>query len=77
MPSLNQVKRKKEMNKISSENQTFLRRLQDQAPTYSVQRWEEDFKKNLYLRHNLMQVAAYDDQVRVNQFGSVEHTDQF
>ena len=54
MPSLNQVKRKKELIKISNENQIILKRLQGQAPTYSVNKWEKDFRKNLYLRQNLL-----------------------
>lgn len=76
MPSLNHVKRKKELIKISNENQIILKRLQGQAPTYSVNKWENDFRKNLYLRQNLLQTPPiFEEQNRVTQYGSIEPTD--
>jgi hypothetical protein len=43
--SLNSEVRKKEMLKITIENQAILKRLQDKTSNYSVQRWEDDFKE--------------------------------
>ena len=76
MPSLNHVKRKKELMKISNENQVILKRLQNQAPTYSVNKWENDFRRNLYLRQNLLQTPPiFEEQNRVTQYGSLEPTE--
>lgn len=38
--SLNREQRKKELMKITVENQAFLRRLQDKQPIYNVSQWE-------------------------------------
>ena len=43
--SLNSEVRKKELMKITIENQLILRRLQDKTSNYSVYKWEEDFKE--------------------------------
>jgi Hemingway/CFA97 len=43
--SLNSEVRKKELMKITIENQHILRRLQEKTSNYSVQRWEEDFRE--------------------------------
>lgn len=41
--------------RITVENQAILRRLQDKAPTYSVTKWEEDFKVMEKLKENMME----------------------
>lgn len=40
--SLNRDARKRELLKITMENQAILRRLQDQQPSYNVMKWEEE-----------------------------------
>ena len=42
--SLNRVQRKKELMKITVENQAILKRLQEKQPTYSVTKWMTDFQ---------------------------------
>ena len=42
--SLNREKRKRDLMKITIENQAILKRLQDKQPTYSVTNWEDEFK---------------------------------
>jgi len=39
-PSLNRDQRKKELLRITLENQAILKRLQEKQPTYSVTQWE-------------------------------------
>lgn len=51
--SLNRERRKKDLMKITIENQAILRRLQDKQPTYSVQKWDAEFKRNEQIRNNL------------------------
>lgn len=51
--SLNHDRRKKEQLKITSENQAFLKRLQEQGSTYSVNQWSADFQKNQQLKLKL------------------------
>lgn len=43
--SLNSEVRKKELMKITIENQAILRRLQEKQSNYSVTKWEDDFKE--------------------------------
>lgn len=43
--SLNSEVRRKELMKITIENQHILKRLQDKTSNYSVQKWENDFKE--------------------------------
>lgn len=43
--SLNSEVRKKEMLKITIENQQILKRLQDKTSNYSVKHWEDDFRE--------------------------------
>jgi hypothetical protein len=40
--SLNRDARKRELLKITMENQAILRRLQEQKPNYDVFKWEEE-----------------------------------
>ena len=41
---MNKEIRKKELLKITIENQSFLKRLQDKQSNYSVAKWDEEFK---------------------------------
>ncbi len=52
--SLNRDGRKKELMKITMENQQFLKRLQNKKSCYSVSRWEEDFSKKEKLMREVM-----------------------
>ena len=51
--SLNRVQRKKELMKITVENQAILKRLQQKAPTYSVTKWSQDFQQLEKIRNNM------------------------
>jgi hypothetical protein len=51
--SLNRDLRKKELLKITIENQAILKRLQDKTSNYSVTRWEEDFKLKEKIMSNM------------------------
>jgi len=44
--SLNREKRKRDLVKITVENQAILKRLQDKQPTYSVTQWNREFRMN-------------------------------
>lgn len=50
--SLNRTGRKKELLRITQENQRMLRAIQQVQPVYSHKRWEEDFRKSEVLLHN-------------------------
>lgn len=41
--------------RISLENQSILKRLQRKNPTYSVEKWKNDFKQHTYYRENLQE----------------------
>ena len=43
--SLNRDARRRELQKITIENQDILKRLQKKTATYSVEKWEEEFRK--------------------------------
>lgn len=51
--SLNREARKRELLKITMENQAFLRRLQDKQPNYNVYRWEEEENERKKLLKNI------------------------
>ena len=51
--SLNRVQRKKELMKITVENQAILKRLQEKQPTYSVTKWMTDFQQIEKIRNNM------------------------
>lgn len=53
--SLNRDKRKKELIKITVENQAILKRLQEKLPTYSVNKWNQEYRKNEELKMNLLE----------------------
>jgi hypothetical protein len=40
--SLNREARKRELMKITKENQMILKRLQDKSASYNVQKWQKD-----------------------------------
>lgn len=44
--SLNGIKRKNEMARITSENHALLKRIQDRKPTYDHLQWEQDRDRN-------------------------------
>lgn len=52
---MNRDKRKKELVKITIENQAILKRLQEKQPTYSVTKWNEEYRKNEELKQNLLE----------------------
>lgn len=45
-PSLNQVRRKQEMARITKENYALLKRIQERPPSYSHLQWEQDRERN-------------------------------
>lgn len=51
--SLNRIQRKKELMKITVENQAILKRLQEKQPTYSVTKWMQDFHTIEKIRNNM------------------------
>jgi Hemingway/CFA97 len=61
--SLNREQRKKELLKITVENQNFLKRLQDKSSNYSVAKWEEDFKHKEKIMKNMCEYPfIFDDR---------------
>lgn len=55
--SLNKGYRKRELQKITSENQAILRRIQLSEPTYDHVQWEEDAKRNERYAANIREYA--------------------
>lgn len=53
--SLNREKRKRDLVKITVENQAILKRLQDKQPTYSVNQWNREHRVNEELKSNIME----------------------
>ena len=51
--SLNRDARKRELLKITMENQAILRRLQEQKPNYDVFKWEEEAQKRKKILKNI------------------------
>lgn len=51
--SLNKEARKRELLKITMENQAILRRLQDKQPNYNVVRWEEEAQERKKILNNI------------------------
>ena len=60
--SLNKEQRKRELAKITMENQSILRRIQQREPTYDHFLWEEEARKN----------ATYAENVREFKTGTLE-----
>lgn len=48
--SLNGEQRRKELIKITIENQAILQRLQKKQATYSVEKWNDEFQKQCRIR---------------------------
>ena len=57
--SLNRNRRKQEFDKITLENEKILKRLQKKTATYSVEKWDKEFKKNIKYR-NLKSENPYE-----------------
>jgi hypothetical protein len=51
--SLNKEQRKRELQKITSENQAILRRIQTREPTYDRIQWEEEARRNMQYAANI------------------------
>ena len=60
--SLNRDARKRELLKITMENQAILRRLQDQQPNYNVIKWEEENQQRKRLLKNICEYPYQIDQ---------------
>jgi hypothetical protein len=60
--SLNREVRKKELIKITLENQVFLRRLQQKQSNYNVVKWEENELERKKLLKNICQYNYIIDQ---------------
>lgn len=60
--SLNREARKRELLKITMENQAFLRRLQDKQPNYNVYRWEEEEQERKKILRNICEYDYIIDQ---------------
>lgn len=75
--SLNQDFRRREMVKITQENQALLHRLQGRTSTYSTYRWETERKKTERLLQNIcafpyqLGVTAYAEETK-RRHGSLE-----
>lgn len=64
--SLNRDARKRELLKITMENQAILRRLQEQKPNYDVMKWEEEAQKRKRLLKNICEYPYAIDQAPHN-----------
>lgn len=62
--SLNREARKRELLKITMENQQILKRLQDKKPNYDVNRWNKEDNER---RHMLHAICEYPYQLRDGQ----------
>jgi phospholipid N-methyltransferase len=60
--SLNREARKRELLKITMENQAFLRRLQDKQPNYNVFKWEEEENDRKRILKNICEYDYIIDQ---------------
>lgn len=63
---MNRDKRKKDLVKITVENQAILKRLQEKAPTYSVSKWNEEYKKIEVLKQNITEYPQYADSLKAD-----------
>jgi hypothetical protein len=52
-PSLNREQRKRELLRITLENQAILKRLQEKQPTHSVTAWERQYQDVVKYRENI------------------------
>ncbi|KAH7479835.1 hypothetical protein PRIC1_008612 [Phytophthora ramorum] len=65
--SLNKGLRKRELQKITSENQAILRRIQMREPTYDHVQWEEDAKKNERYAANIREYPSSGSQEQLTE----------
>lgn len=66
--SLNKEQRKRELQKITSENQAILRRIQMREPTYDRIQWEEDARKNQQYAQNIREFPSGANQDSAGEF---------
>lgn len=67
--SLNREYRKKELMKITQENQRILQRLQEKQPYYNVTRWAKEDQARKAILHN---ICEYPYQLQASQTQSSE-----
>jgi hypothetical protein len=75
--SLNRDVRKKELLKITIENQAILRRLQDKTSNYSVAKWEEDFKHKEKIMKNMCEypfILEGDPRANLTTAGALDYS---
>lgn len=60
--SLNKESRKRELLKITMENQTILRRLQDKQSNYNINKWEEEAHEKRKILKNICEYPLLEDQ---------------
>jgi hypothetical protein len=60
--SMNKPFRKKQLQKITQENQAILRRIQTREPTYNHMQWEEERRVNEQLMRNICEHPVPSDQ---------------
>jgi hypothetical protein len=65
--SLNKEIRKKDLLKITIENQNILRRLQDKQATYSVNRWDEEYRTTEKIKKNICEYPLIFDEAGVQR----------
>ncbi len=65
--SLNRDLRRRELIKITLENQAFLRRLQQKTSNYNVGKWEEDENERKKLLKNICEYNYIIDQPQISQ----------
>jgi hypothetical protein len=70
--SLNKETRKKELLKITMENQAILRRLQDKQSSYSVLKWENGHKEKERMMKNICEFPMARRTARSNMTRSQE-----
>eukprot|EP00033_Pygsuia_biforma_P002059 GCRY01002287.1.p1 GENE.GCRY01002287.1~~GCRY01002287.1.p1 ORF type:complete len:347 (-),score=42.84 GCRY01002287.1:609-1649(-) len=53
--SLNNVHRRRELDRITQENQKLLKRIQEKEPHYNHLAWEKDFQQNQKYKQNILE----------------------
>ena len=67
--SLNKEARKRELLKITIENQQFLKRLQDKSSNYDVTKWETEHVDRQHMLRNICEFPYQFDKVASNRNG--------
>lgn len=75
--SLNHDSRRKELKRITDENQSILRRIQHAQSTYDHVRWEQDFRRTRVYLKNKCEHPLVLDGSRAAQAGEVESLEDF